>query len=369
MDFPLDAEVNCVDGPCGQSTTIIVDPTTEKVTHIAVRDPDRSHTEYLVPLDQVDSTTTESIQLRCTREELAQMEQFIETEFVEMPMSYYAGDVSMGYGYMGPEMVVVEHELTPEGKLAVRRGMSIEATDGYVGTVDELVVDPDSGKVSHFVLRKGHLWGETEVTLPVSQLERVEGYTIYLKLDKESIEVMPVVQARRHYSKKEINVMEIVLLIFTFDETGKADRARKILQALDKKDVVEIRNIAVIVKAQDGKTMLRESEDVDAKRGALFGAITGGLIGLLGGPVGAVVGAAAGAATGSMAADKIDRGFSDKYLQELQAGLQPGSSALVTMVEEQLVAKVVEALADLNGQLVQQRLTDDIVSQLTTNNE
>jgi uncharacterized membrane protein len=177
---------------------------------------------------------------------------------------------------------------------------------------------------------------------------------------------MPVVQVRRHYSKREINVLDIALLIFTFDEAGKADEARKILRGI-MKDVVEIRNTAVIIKTLDGKTILKEAEDVDARQGALFGAITGGLIGLLGGPVGAVIGAAAGAATGGVAAGKIDRGFSDGYLHTLRDKLQPDTSALVTMVEQSAVEKVVAALANLNGQLVQQKLTEGIVAQLTNN--
>jgi uncharacterized membrane protein/sporulation protein YlmC with PRC-barrel domain len=365
MNFPLDADVQCTDGPGGVSTTIIVDPTSETVTHIAVRDPERVHTEYLVPIDQIGETTVDSIQLKCSQAELKQMQQFIETEFVDMPTSYYSGDMAMGYGYTGPDIVVVEHELIPEGEIAIHRGMAVEATDGYIGTVEELVVDSASGQVSQLVLQKGHFRGETNVSLPITEIEKVEGYTIFLKLDKASIEVLPVVQVRRLYSKKELNELDIVLLIVTFDALDKADQACKNLKALSRAEDIEIRDMAVIVKETDDKVKIKEAEDVDAKQGALFGAITGGLIGLLGGPIGAVVGAAAGAATGGVAADRIDRGFSDTYLDKLQSSLQPGSSALVTMVEQNLVEKVTAALADLDGEVVEQKLTDDVISQFT----
>jgi uncharacterized membrane protein len=183
-------------------------------------------------------------------------------------------------------------------------------------------------------------------------------------MDKESIQVMPSVQARRLYSKEEINVMDIELVVVTFDDVGKADEAQQILKALEKKGTTETRNIAVLVKEQDGKTALRETADVDAKRGALFGAITGGLVGLLGGPAGVVLGAAAGAATGRVAADKIDRGFSDEYLKRVQDALQPGTSALVTLIEHEAVGRVAASLKDLDGQFVRQRLTHDLVGQL-----
>jgi len=315
----------------------------------------------------VASTTAKSIQLRCTRDELAEMEQFIETEYVEVWTPYYADE--LGYSYTGPQMVAVEHKLLPPGTLAVSRGMIVEATDGYVGTVDQLVLESTSGQVTHFVLSKGHIWGETDVTLAVSHVDRVEGDTVYLKLNKESIELTPAVQARRLYSKEEINVMNIELVVVTFNEEDKADKARQALQALSKKDIAEIRNMAVLVKEQDGKVNFREAADVDARQGALFGAIAGGLIGLLGGPAGVVIGAAAGAATGRVAAGKIDRGFSDEYLKHLQEQLKPGSSALVTLVEAASVEKVAEALAGLNGQLARQPLTDEVVEQLLDQGE
>jgi uncharacterized membrane protein len=344
-----------------------VDPTTEKVVYIAVRDISQTHAVYLVPVDLVTSTTHDLIQLRCTCDELAKMEPFVETEYVEVWTPYYADE--LGYSYTGPELVQVEHQLVPSGTLAVNQGMMVEATDGYVGSVDELIADATSGKVTHFVLSKEHLLGDVDVTLSISQIERVEGSTIYLKLDKERIRMMPAAQARRHYSKKEINVLHIELVAVTFDEAGKADEARRILKGLGDQDAIELRNMAVLVKEQDGKTTLKETADVDAKQGALFGAVVGGVIGLLGGPAGVVLGAAAGAATGRVTADKIDRGFSDEYLEQIQGALQPGSSALVTLVEGASVDKVAEALADLNGQLVRQQLTDDIVKQLMEQGE
>jgi uncharacterized membrane protein len=367
MDFPLDAEVHGTDGPCGRSTTVIVDPTTEKVIYVAVRDKSQRHEVYLVPVELVASTTQDSIQLRCTCDELTKMEPFVETEYVEVWTPYYADE--LGYSYTGPELVQLEHQLVPSGTLAINQGMMVEATDGYVGSVDELIADATSGKVTHFVLSKGHLLGDVDVTLSISQIERIEGSTIYLKLDKESIRMMPAIQARRHYSKKEINTLGIELVVVTFDEADKADEAQRILKGLGDQGAIELRNVAVLIKEQDGKTTLRETADVDAKHGALFGAVVGGVIGLLGGPAGVVLGAAAGAVTGRVTADKIDRGFSDQYLERIQGALKPGSSALVTLVEGASVGKLAEALTDLNGQLVRQHLTDDIVEQLVEQSE
>jgi hypothetical protein len=76
MDIPVDARVECIDGPCGQSTALIVDPVTHKVTHLVVRG--RYSQEFLVPVSQVESTTRDLIRLRCISDELNRMQPFVE---------------------------------------------------------------------------------------------------------------------------------------------------------------------------------------------------------------------------------------------------------------------------------------------------
>ena len=51
----------------------------------------------------------------------------------------------------------VKYRQIPSGELAVRRGICIEAKDGYVGKVEEFVVNPENGHITHMVMREGHL--------------------------------------------------------------------------------------------------------------------------------------------------------------------------------------------------------------------
>jgi sporulation protein YlmC with PRC-barrel domain len=73
----------------------------------------------------------------------------------------------------------------------------VEATDGHAGRVDEFLVDPANGHITHLVLREGHLWGQKDVTIPVAQIDRIEDGAVYLKLDKESIGALPAIPIRR----------------------------------------------------------------------------------------------------------------------------------------------------------------------------
>jgi len=73
----------------------------------------------------------------------------------------------------------------------------VEASNGRVGRLDELVLDPKSGVITGFVMRKGHLWGSRDVTVPVDQVRYSDGDTVYLKLDKSAVGALPAMKVRR----------------------------------------------------------------------------------------------------------------------------------------------------------------------------
>jgi sporulation protein YlmC with PRC-barrel domain len=200
MDIPINAEVYCTDGHCGRSTHVILKRPSEEVTHVVVRQNQAPHTEVLVPITAVTATTPDSINLRYTRHELGRLDPFIETEYVKVNIPRYE-DAGMYYMWPGeytePKIVSVSHEAIPAGELAVRQGARVEATDGHVGQVNDFLVDPVSARITHLVLREGHLWGQKDVTIPVSEIERIEEDTIYLKLDKCGIEALPAIPIQR----------------------------------------------------------------------------------------------------------------------------------------------------------------------------
>ncbi|HEX2037802.1 MAG TPA: PRC-barrel domain-containing protein [Chloroflexota bacterium] len=79
--------------------------------------------------------------------------------------------------------------------MAVARGTTVEATDGTVGQVDDFVVDPATERITHLVLRKGHLWGTRDVTVPVDAISRIDELAVRLKLDKRAVGALPSVPA------------------------------------------------------------------------------------------------------------------------------------------------------------------------------
>jgi sporulation protein YlmC with PRC-barrel domain len=201
MEFSLDAEVHCTDGRCGRSTHVILNPMTEQITHIVVKERQPSRVERLVPVMLVGRTAAEVILLDCTREEFARMEPFNQTEFVYGDLPHHASDPSltMLWPYAVPAKRIVDEKIRPipPGELAVRRGTRVEATDGRVGRVDEFLVDPDSGGITHLCLRETRLRGDKVVCIPVSEIDEIKEKVVHLKMDKNTVASLPSVPLKR----------------------------------------------------------------------------------------------------------------------------------------------------------------------------
>jgi uncharacterized membrane protein len=363
--IPIEAQVECADGPCGKSVAVIVHPIQRKVTHVVVDD---KTAQRLVPMDQVADASSDSVRLRCSQAQLAEMDPFVETHYIETKQSAMPVAGMMYPQYMPPLAMIdetvwteVAEERVPLGQLAIHRGASVKASDGPIGEVGELVVDRRGEELTHFVLQEGHLWGKKAVTLPLSAIDCVQEDTVYLKLDKQAIKQLPAIPLKRHHWYAE---PEMELVVRVYDAPGRAEEALAFVHELHKRRTLRIRNAAILARDAEGTVTVRDTRDIDPSKGRLLGAITGGLIGLVGGPVGAVVGALTGAGAGAVAGKQIDLGFSDKFLTNLQAHLQPGSEALVVLVEHEFSVPLSESLAHDEGIIVQQTLTDKLVEEL-----
>jgi sporulation protein YlmC with PRC-barrel domain len=199
MEISMNAEVNCADGPCGRSVCVIIDPVNDRITHLVVGENNLSETQRLVPIDQIIESNPQSIRLSCKREELEKMPSFVETEFIATSIAGAEMGSSMLWPYSTPDLgyITLEHDRVPPNELAIHRGAIVEAADGKVGKVDEFLVDPKSGDITHLVLREGHLWGQKDITIPVSQIDHLEENIVHLKLEKKDIEALPSIPIRR----------------------------------------------------------------------------------------------------------------------------------------------------------------------------
>lgn len=208
-EFIIGAEVSCSDGDCGKLRRVVVDPVARAVTHLVVEPKDREGLARLVPLDLVDAMAGET-RLRCTVAAFEQLDSAEETQFIPGSSGYAAYGpgqvVSMPYyglgggigvpGAMDVDMAGVSQTVTydkvPLGEVDVRRGEHVHATDGDIGRVQGLVIDPADHHVTHVLLQEGHLWGRKEVAIPISAVTGVEG-GIHLSITKQEVQDLPSV--------------------------------------------------------------------------------------------------------------------------------------------------------------------------------
>lgn len=69
----------------------------------------------------------------------------------------------------------------------IRAGTAVEATDGRLGTVDEVIVRPETGELAYLVVRRG--WSGQRVNVPAQLVERFdESGAVRLRVTREEAE-------------------------------------------------------------------------------------------------------------------------------------------------------------------------------------
>lgn len=224
--FTIGSGVACRDGSCGQLRRVVVDPVAKVVTHLVVEPGPRAGRDRLVPADLVESSSGDTIRLRCSVLEFEALEDAEETRFLADPggqwgygrgqllaLPYFplgmgaagtggagmgAAGVAVGTGMGtnvgmagGPQQVT--YDRVPAGEVEVQRGERVHATDGAIGRVQGLVVDVRDHGVTHVLLDEGHLWGARRVAIPISAVVGVDDDGVALNLTKAEVRDLPEV--------------------------------------------------------------------------------------------------------------------------------------------------------------------------------
>ena len=222
--FLIGAEVRAADGVVlGRLARVIVDPVAKALTHLVVEPaPADGDPARLVPVDlaTVGDYSTD-IRLDCDEQRFRRMEEAVEGWFIpdvgEEAYGYNRGLVSSWpfYGLGAPARTGVEdapalmptvardgdrdhgryvrYERVPSGEVDVHRGDPVRATDGAIGHVAGLVIDPADHHVTHVLLDEGHLWGRKQVAIPISAVSEVDG-GIHLRISKDDVRDLPPVE-------------------------------------------------------------------------------------------------------------------------------------------------------------------------------
>jgi sporulation protein YlmC with PRC-barrel domain len=210
MRLDLDSAVTCTDGPFGELSDIIIDPSTLRVTHLVVQPPEHHHLARLMPINRArdGEQATAGVALDCTLAEINELPPIHESDFVrlsERPMEDVDSDVgiedgnmlppmeSLGAGALGAESIDVDPYMTvsfdrvPKGTVEIRGRTAVWSSDGHhVGHVVAIVVD-ERDQIAQLVFEHRHLFSKRDLELPSGSIDRIRSDEVVLTLSKDEV--------------------------------------------------------------------------------------------------------------------------------------------------------------------------------------
>lgn len=148
------------------------------------------------------------------------------------------------------------------------------------------------------------------------------------------------------------------LIVVSFEDEATGFELRAELVKLQKEYLLEMEDVVVVTRSDDGKVQLHQATNLTAA-GAVGGSFWGLLIGtlFLNPLVGLAVGAGAGALSGSL----TDLGINDTFMKELGENLKPGGSAVFVLLKKVTGDKVLGRLESFRGKghVMQTSLSQD----------
>jgi uncharacterized membrane protein len=145
------------------------------------------------------------------------------------------------------------------------------------------------------------------------------------------------------------------LSVIKFDNPAGADQALQTLQSLQKQQLIEVQDAAVVSWPADAKAPKTKQAFSTAGYGALAGSFWGFLFGLL--FFIPIMGLAIGAAVGAISGALSDYGIDDDFIKKSRDKITPGTSALFLMSANVVTDKVIPELSSLNPELITTNLS------------
>lgn len=202
FEIRIGSDVYCRDALCGRVEKVVFNPRQRRVTHIIVGRGLLAHQDRVVPIEQVEHAGDDGVWLSITSEELEAGRSYDPAEFIA------AHGPIPGIGHERLLLALPlwsglrRHRREPGGTVGMVPGRPADAQptvvagtplygrDGPIGHVAAVLVHPDSGEVTHLVVRAGGLLGR-DVIVPVDWATEITPERISLDVERRQIEELP----------------------------------------------------------------------------------------------------------------------------------------------------------------------------------
>jgi sporulation protein YlmC with PRC-barrel domain len=206
MRLELGKRARLRDGGVREIGDVVIDATTNRVTHVVVQPRDDPDDARLVPLDLVAEVPGgREVSLQCTAEAIEKLDLVREHDLVrlgEQRKKEPGWDVGVedvqtfpsyqpaAFGDYGGDLspdVVVTFDRVPKGEIELRHASAVYSADRHhVGQVAGLEVDRDD-HITSLILERGHLWWRREIVIPAEAVATLASDSVTLAVPKAEL--------------------------------------------------------------------------------------------------------------------------------------------------------------------------------------
>ena len=356
QEYSLYAKAMCKNGFLGELSSIVIHHKKEDITHLVIKDETISKSQaWLVPVDFVASSTSKVLQLDFTRDDKRRLQPFIYEHYVEREYNgyFYAFNLPI---ITAPKWLPSETPGQKNTQFSLHRSMKVTAADGVIGNAGEFFIDPHSKRISHIILKRGHLWEKKDVIIPVSLIGKIENDKIHLKLEIGMVKKLTHKPFKRPW--KEIDPSDLDLMIWIFSTKDQAYAALRTMKAYQLNNRIISINVAVISLDLNGNISLREITEVNSPVATSNSLVNGGMVNFLFGTDGHLTISEQNTHTTTENEEQIDNKLSNSLLINIKKYLPYGSSAIMLIIEHRWYSVFRQALARFDHTFIHRRLTE-----------
>lgn len=219
MRFVKGDEVYSAQGEkIGTLSRVVIDAKTRDVTDLVVERGVLARNEKVIPIGLIDVENEERLMLREANQRIDDLLDYetihyIPVDRVDAPYENYE-NIETSYWYppanlqietrdvLPPDLpshvertekTVPERKETsiPEGRIAIAQGARVvSADDKHIGNVEQVITEPGSNNVTHFVIGKGFLLKEHKL-VPSIWVAEADGEQIRLSVEAKLFDRLP----------------------------------------------------------------------------------------------------------------------------------------------------------------------------------
>ncbi len=204
----------------GTLDRVILDPKTREVTELVISRGHLFPAKKIVSMDAVEQEVKDKITLRGPKQDLDDFLDFEETHYVDLeqtenltndevlvPTSYWYPPLGLAWWRAGgtdnpiypaaPIYVAKTTKNIPEGTVALEEGAKVISSDEkHVGNIEQVVVDSQDKRVTHFVVTEGVLFKDRKL-VPVTWISEIDENEVHLSVASNTLDRLPAYQTAR----------------------------------------------------------------------------------------------------------------------------------------------------------------------------